>query len=129
MSTIPIPRKALKTSAGQYYPLGATVQANGVNFALYSQNAASVSLLLFDQADGEATDVIKLESRTKYVWHVFVEGLKPGQLYGYKVGGTFDPGRGMRFNNRKLLIDPYARAVTEKFRNVNNLLLAYDPLS
>jgi isoamylase len=129
MSTTSSPQKALNTSTGQYYPLGATVQTGGVNFALYSQNATDVFLLLFDKEDGDATDVIQIESRTKFVWHVFVEGLRPGQLYGFKVRGPFDPGRGMRFNDRKLLIDPYAKALTGKFRSVDNLLLAYDPQS
>src|SRR5262245_31092510 len=91
-------RKSFTTSPGQHYPLGATVKAGGVNFALYSQNASEVYLLLFDTADGEPSAIIKVESRTKFVWHTFVERLKPGQLYGYKVGGAFDPAHGMRFN-------------------------------
>src|SRR5205814_5161176 len=113
-------------SAGKWYPLGATVQAAGVNFALYSQSASDVFLLLFDKEDGEPTEIIKLESRTKCVWHAFVEGLRPGQLYGYKVRGPFNPAYGMRFNEHKLLIDPYAKALTGKFRNTDNLLLPYD---
>src|SRR6266571_3108978 len=119
-------RKARAVSAGKWYPLGATVSAAGVNFALYSQNASEVFLWLFDQEDGEPSDIIQVESRTKFVWHVFVEGLKPGQLYGYKVRGPFNPVYGMRFNEHKLLIDPYAKAVTGKFKNTNNLLLPYD---
>src|SRR5215510_5812513 len=110
-------------SAGQYYPLGATVAADGVNFALYSQNASEVFLLLFDKEDGEPTDIIEVESRTKFVWHVFVAGLKQGQLYGYKVRGPFDPASGMRFNEHKLVIDPYAKALTGKFSSTDNLLL------
>ena len=113
-------------SAGRHYPLGATLSATGVNFALYSENAQEVFLLLFDEAGTTATDVIRLPDRTKYVWHVFVSGLKAGQLYAYKVRGDHDPGRGLRFNEQKLLIDPYARALTGKCVNKDNLLLAYD---
>src|SRR5213594_4430798 len=113
-------------SPGNWHPLGAAVQADGVNFAIYSQNAREVFLLLFDDPRGDPTDIIRLEGCTRYVWHTFVRGLKPGQLYGYKVRGEYNPARGMRFNENKLLIDPYAKALTGKFRNTDNLLLAYD---
>lgn len=116
-------------SPGKYYPLGATLNESGVNFALYSQNAAEVFLLLFDRPEGEPTDIIKLENRTKYVWHNLVEGLKAGQLYAYKIRGDFNPAYGMRFNENKLLLDPYAKALTGKLQNRDNLLLAYDPAS
>lgn len=116
-----------KVSSGKYYPLGAALYKDGVNFAVYSQNASEVFLLLFDRPDGEPTDIIKLENRTKYIWYTFVHGLKAGQLYGYKVKGDFNPAYGMRFNENKLLIDPYAKALTGKFKNTDNLLLAYDP--
>ncbi len=118
-----------KVSAGDYYPLGATPHKGGVNFAIYSQNAGEVFLLLFDSADGEPTDIIRLENRTRYIWHTFVHRLKAGQLYGYKVRGDYNPAYGMRFNENKLMIDPYAKALTGKLRNENNLLLAYDPNS
>jgi glycogen operon protein len=88
-----------------------------------------VFLLLFDAPDGEPTDVIRFENRVKYVWHAFVQGVKAGQLYGFKVRGEYRPAHGLRFNENKLLIDPYAKAVTGKVRNVDNLLLAYDPHS
>src|SRR5215471_11921047 len=91
-------RNVRAVSAGKWYPLGATVSATGVNFALYSQYASGVSLLLFDKEDGDPTDIITLDSKTKNIWHVFVEGLKPGQLYGYRVDGPFNPAVGMRFN-------------------------------
>lgn len=116
-------------SEGSCYPLGATLTDDGVNFALYTKNAREVYLLLFDRPDGDPTDVIRLPNRTKFIWHVFVHGLKAGQLYGYKVCGDFDPARGLRFNEHKLLIDPYAKALTGKARNLDNLLLAYDPFS
>jgi glycogen operon protein len=120
---------ALKISEGSHYPLGATVKPDGVNFALYSQNAREVSLLLFQDPASPPADIITLESRTKYIWHVFVDGLKTGQLYGYRVKGDYNPGGGARFNENKLLLDPYAKAVTGKVRNVDNLLLAYDAAS
>ena len=118
-----------KVSAGRFYPLGATLAPDGVNFALYSQHASEVFLLLFDRPDGDPTDVIRIENRTRYIWHTFVCGLKAGQLYGYKVRGEFHPARGLRFNENKLLLDPHARAFNGKARNQDNLLLAYDPRS
>ncbi len=118
-----------KTSSGQFYPFGATLGSDGVNFALYSQNASEVFLLLFTHANEEPTDIIRIENRTRYVWHTFIHGIKAGQLYAYKVRGEFDPARGLRFNENKLLLDPYARAFTGKCLNTDNLLLAYDPRS
>lgn len=113
-------------SAGKWYPLGATLVDGGANFALYSKHASDVFLLLFDTAEGEPTDVIRLSTRTKYVWHASVQGIRVGQLYGFKVCGPFKPADGLRFNEQKLLMDPYAKALTGKFRNWHNLLLAYD---
>ena len=112
-------------SSGKWYPLGATLQDDGVNFALYSRHASEVFLLLFDAAAGAPTDVIRLEAQDKYIWHALVHGLRPGQLYGYKVRGPFNPQNGDRFNENKLLIDPYAKALTGKHRNTDNLLLGY----
>ncbi len=122
-------RTGRQISKGLYYPLGTTLSEDGVNFAIYSQNAREVFLLLFDDANSEPTDIIRIENRTKYIWHTFIHGVKAGQLYGYKVRGDFNPAYGMRFNEHKLLIDPYARAVTGKCVNTDNLLLPYDPLS
>ena len=116
-----------RVSAGAFHPLGATAQEGGVNFALYSQHASEVFLLLFGRGDGEPTDVIRAEARDRNVWHVFVHGIGAGQQYGYRVRGPFDPARGLRFNERKLLLDPYAKAITGKLVNRDNLLLAYDP--
>jgi isoamylase len=113
-----------------FYPLGATLLPEGVNFAIYSQNARDVFLLLFDNAESpEPTDVIRLENSAKYIWYACVHGIKAGQYYGYKVAGDFRPEDGMRFNENKLLIDPYAKALTCKCRNFDNLLLAYYPKS
>jgi isoamylase len=118
-----------KVSAGVDCPLGATLCGGGVNFALFSRSADQVFLLLFDDPLGKPTDIIPFENRRRFVWSSFVHGLKAGQLYGYKVAGAHDPARGLRFNEQKLLLDPYAKAVTGKATNENNLLLPYDPLS
>mgnify|MGYP003562691332 CR=1 FL=1 len=118
-----------RISAGNYYPLGANLDEGGGNFAIYSQHASEIFLLLFDRPDGGPTDIIQLEQPTKHIWHTFVHGLKAGQLYGYKIRGDFNPGYAMRFNENKLLIDPYAKALAGKANNKDNLLLSYDPNS
>ncbi len=126
MTTVLETRTNRTVTEGRYYPLGATLGAYGVNFALYSRNAREVYLLLFDRPDGDPTDVIRLENQSRYVWYAHVQGVKAGQLYGYKVRGEHLPARGLRFNENKLLADPYAKAFTGKFVNADNLLLAYD---
>jgi isoamylase len=118
-----------KLSQGRFYPCGATLTEEGVNFALFSQNAAEVYLLLFDEPDKPPTDIIQMRNRTRYVWHTFVHGVRAGQLYAYKVRGEFNPSSGLRFNEHKLLLDPYAAALTGKCVNHDNLLLGYDPHS
>ena len=121
------PHSRYRLTAGRHYPLGATVGPDGVNFALYSQFAEAVYLLLFARPeDAEPTDVIRLEQRDRFVWHGFVHGLATGALYAYRVAGPFEPRAGLRFNPAKLLLDPYARAITGKAVNRDNLLLAYD---
>jgi glycogen operon protein len=121
------PQTTRSISDGADFPLGATLTPEGVNFALLSRHAQEVYLLLFDDSRGAPTDIIRVENRRRFVWSVFVHGLKAGQLYGYKVRGDFNPGRGLRFNEHKLLVDPYAKALTGKASNADNLLLAYDP--
>lgn len=106
--------------------LGADLCRGGVNFSLYSKYAKEVFLLLFDISANDPTDVIELKKNDVDVWSVFVEGVKPGQLYGYKVRGDFAPHDGMRFNENKLLCDPYAKAFHGQFVNQDNLLFAYD---
>lgn len=97
---------------GRPYPLGAHYDGAGVNFALYSQHAHSIKLLLFDSAeDDEPATVLELPDKTGPVWHGYVPGLEPGQLYAYRVYGAFDPEVGHRFNSRKVLLDPYARQI------------------
>ena len=107
-------KRALQIKSGKSYPLGATVYPDGVNFSLFSKNCEAVELLLFEKADEPPIQVIALdpeENRTFYYWHVFIKGLRPGQLYGYRVYGPFDPGQGHRFDGSKLLLDPYTKAV------------------
>jgi isoamylase len=94
---------------GSPWPLGATRSADGTNFALWSSAAAAVDLCLFG-ADGAETRV-RLPERTGHVWHGHVPGAGPGQRYGYRVHGPYDPSRGLRCNPAKLLLDPYARAI------------------
>jgi isoamylase len=118
-----------KVSEGTFSPLGATLCEGGVNFALYSKHATDVFLILFNAPHGEAGQTFRLENRTKYIWHTFVHGLGAGQLYGYRVDGPFDPRMGMRFNSNKLLLDPYAKALTGKIRDQDALLRGYDPAS
>ncbi len=97
---------------GRPYPLGATWDGAGTNFAIYSQHAEWVELCLFDQANAPETARVRLPERTTYVWHGYIHGLQPGQLYGYRVHGPFQPNDGLRFNSNKLLIDPYAKALS-----------------
>src|SRR4029434_11030748 len=101
--------------AGRSAPLGATVVANGVNFSLFSRSATGVELLLFDRDDdARPARVLRLDpavNRTYHYWHVCVPGVKPGQIYGYRVAGPSDPANGMRFDSAKVLLDPYGRGV------------------
>src|SRR4051812_33734996 len=102
----------VKIWLGYPYPLGATWLGNGVNFAIFSEHATSVDLCLFDKLDALQENIrIPMTEHTDQVWHVFLPDVKPGQLYGYRVTGPYDPERGMRFNNSKLLIDPYGKSI------------------
>jgi isoamylase len=100
---------------GRCSPLGATALPAGVNFCIYSRSATAVELLLFNgEDDAQAERIITLDSaanRTFYYWHIFVPDVRPGQIYGYRVDGPFDPASGMRFDPSKVLLDPYARGV------------------
>lgn len=110
---------------GQPYPLGATWDGAGVNFALFSQNATAVELCLFDGAEGNhETARIRLPEQTDQVWHAYLPGLRPGQLYGYRVYGPYEPAQGHRFNPAKLLLDPYAKAFAGTF-NWSDSLFGY----
>ena len=100
---------------GQSYPLGVTVYPDGVNFSVYSRSATGLELLLFEHVDDpQAARVIPLDpgvNFTAHYWHVFVPGILPGQLYGYRAFGPFDPQNGLRFDSQKVLLDPYGHGV------------------
>ena len=98
---------------GKPYPQGATWDGTGVNFSIYSEGATGVDLCLFDEG-GAATATIPISESTGHVWHCYVPGIRLGQLYGYRVHGSYEPERGLRFNPAKLLIDPYAKALVGK---------------
>ena len=102
-------------SRGSSSPLGATVTPGGVNFSLYSRDATGIELLLFNQPDdAKPSHIIALDpesNRTYHYWHIFLSGIQPGQIYGFRAHGPFDPGQGMRFDHNKVLLDPYGRGV------------------
>lgn len=107
----------MKICPGRPYPLGATWDGRGVNFAIFAEHAAAIELCLFDsvRARSEAQRVALVE-QTDMVWHAYVPGLRPGQLYGYRVHGPYEPEAGHRFNPAKVVIDPYAKAVARPVR-------------
>jgi glycogen operon protein len=99
----------VQTWPGSTYPLGATFDGNGTNFALFSEAAERVELCLFDEAGDETrVDLMEVDA---YVWHAYLPNIAPGQRYGFRVHGEYDPASGKRFNPNKLLLDPYAKAV------------------
>lgn len=98
---------------GNSYPLGATWDGEGVNFALFSENAKRVELCLFESKSPEKkVERIEVVEKTDMVWHVYLPNAKPGLLYGYRVYGSYDPKNGNKFNSSKLLLDPYAKAIS-----------------
>jgi len=110
---------------GYPYPLGATWDGNGVNFALFAENASEVELCLFnDINDSKHYIKIRMPEKIHHVWHAYIPDLGPGQLYGYRVHGPYKPEEGHRFNKYKLLIDPYAKAIAGDI-NWNSALYGY----
>jgi isoamylase len=108
---------SLKLLRGQPNPLGATWDGTGVNFALFSRHATKVELCLFDTTKARReTQRIPLRERTNNVWHVYLPDVRPGQLYGYRVYGPYQPESGHRFNPKKIVLDPYAKAIARKVR-------------
>ena len=98
---------------GRPYPLGASWDGQGTNFALFSQHATGVMLCFFDAAgDAKEAARVRLSERTNFVWHAYLPDVQPGRLYGYRVEGPYAPQQGHRFNPEKLLVDPYARAIS-----------------
>lgn len=98
---------------GRPAPLGATFDGDGVNFAVYSEKATGMEVALFDE-HGVEKQTIPLREQTMHVWHGYVHGLRPGQRYGFRARGPYDPSRGLIFNRHKLLVDPYARSIEGK---------------
>ena len=114
------------TKPGKPYPLGATPDSGGTNFALFSENATAVYLCFYNPQHPEQEVVsIPLTERTEFVWHIHVGDCGPGQLYGYRVDGPYDPEEGQYFNPYKLLLDPYARAIHAPLTH-NDSFLGYD---
>ena len=107
---------ALRVWPGTSFPRGPTFDGNGVNFALFSESAERVELCLFDPDGVRETNRVVLPEYTDQVWHGYFPDLRPGQLYGYRVYGPYDPTRGHRFNPHKLLLDPYARRLVGGFK-------------
>lgn len=106
----------IKNDSGRPYPLGATVCPEGTNFSIFSASASGMQLVFFDHADDRvAARTVTLDpvrNRTSHYWHIFLPGIKPGQLYGYRVDGPHDPAAGQRFDSQKVLIDPYGKGVS-----------------
>ncbi len=97
---------------GKHYPLGATWDGNGVNFALFSECATKVELCLFNSADdANEAQRIAVTERRDLVWHCYLPDARPGQLYGYRVDGPYEPAKGQRFNAHKVVLDPYAKGI------------------
>lgn len=105
-----------KTSEGKSFPIGPSITPDGVNFCLFSKNATLVEVLLFDHVDDiEPSHTFVLDpskNKTYHYWHILIEGINSGQLYGYRVHGPFNPAKGHRFDSSKILLDPYAKAVS-----------------
>ncbi len=114
-----------KTYAGVPYPLGATFDGDGVNFALFSANAKKVELCLFSPNGAIETERYELTERDNDIWHIYVSGLKAGQVYGYRVYGEYKPQEGKRFNHNKLLFDPYGKKLVGCLI-LNKAIFGYD---
>src|SRR5687767_5222411 len=118
---------SMRVWPGSPHPLGATWDGTGVNFAIFSENASRVDLCLFDSADATMESLcIPLPERTNRVWHGYLPDARPGQLYGYRVHGAWNPAGGHRFNPAKILLDPYAKVVGRNIR-WNPALFAHKP--
>lgn len=115
----------MKVRPGLPFPLGASWDGKGANFALFSENAERVELCLFDSSGDREIQRISLPENAGHVWHGYLPELEPGTLYGYRVFGAYEPNRGHRFNHHKLLLDPYARTLKGAMQ-YSDIHLAYD---
>ncbi len=112
----------MKIRPGNPYPLGATWDGSGVNFAIFSEHATKVELCLFDSPDSQQESLrVKLSEQTDMVWHGYLSRVLPGQLYGYRVHGPYDPAAGHRFNRNKVVLDPYAKTIGRTTRWADEL--------
>jgi isoamylase len=103
----------LKLLPGKPFPLGATYDRQGTNFSIVTEHARAVELCLFDNNEARTeSERILMREVTAHIWHVYLKGVRPGQIYGYRVHGDYDPNAGRRFNPAKLVVDPYAKAIT-----------------
>ncbi len=125
MSKSPTLIRALDEEAyqpGTPFPQGATWDGKGVNFALFSEGSDAVELCLFDRAeDKKESKRIRIAERTNGIWHIYLSDVRPGQLYGYRVHGPYEPEKGLRYNPHKLLLDPYAKAIGRKLKWADEL--------
>jgi isoamylase len=125
MITPPIPQTSLRVYPGSAYPLGATWDGMGVNFSIFSEHAEAIELCLFDSLDAtRETHRIRLPEYSDHVWHGYFPDLRPGQLYGFRVHGAWEPLQGHRFNSNKLLVDPYAKSIV-RLEKWDDALFAY----
>jgi len=108
--------KGIRVWPGEPYPLGATWDGSGVNFALFSANAEKVELCLFNDSGTRELSRVTLHEYTNQIWHGYLPDIRAGQLYGYRVYGPYEPEKGHRFNHHKLLLDPYAKALHGTFK-------------
>ena len=106
----------LRVWPGKPYPLGATWDGGGVNFAIFSEHATKIELCLFDSSSGAETHRIELKEQSDMVWHASLPDVRPGQLYAYRVHGPYDAGAGHRFNPAKVVVDPYAKQISRVVR-------------
>jgi isoamylase len=115
--TLEHPEELPSYAAGTPFPQGATYDGAGINFALFAEAAEAVELCLFEKAsDPSESQRIRIREKTNGVWHIYIPGMKPCQLYGYRVYGPYDPEKGLRFNPNKLLLDPYAKAIGRELK-------------
>lgn len=115
-----------KISAGSAYPLGSTYDGKGVNFAIFSAHAEKMELCLFNENGTKELERYELTARENNIWHIYIEGLQAGQVYGYRVYGPYKPLEGKRFNHHKLLLDPYAKKMVGKLI-WHKALFGYNP--
>jgi len=119
-SAIPANFDRAHQRGGSPFPRGANWDGKGVNFSLFSENSESVELCLFDES-GKGERRVRIRERTNGAWHIYVPDIGPGQLYGYRVYGPYDPENGLRFNPNKLLLDPYAKAIGRQLQWADEL--------